>query len=573
MQLCSNFLIYTRRRLPLWLLAFTLPICCALFGFVQTAQAQSIILNTVTVSADQSNSNSSGAAHCLAVGSGTTLLNTASVSADQSNSNPAGDSAANCLLMGQADLLIGKSGPATATQGTNFAYTLVVTNTGTAATSGVITVTDTLPAGLSFVSGSSFTCSTIGQAVTCTSSSVIAGSNGTATITLTVNPTTTGAKSNTASVVGGGDTSAATSNTVNTTVNAAATAPTITSGGGGANAGVSIPENTTVVTTVTASGTAPITYSIVGGADAALFTIDLNTGALSFLAAPDYENPTDSGGDNVYDVTVRASNSAGTDDQAIAVTVTDVSDMTVTLPVKVFLQGPYVQATGLLTDTLRSKNLLPTSSPYTATATTTAGVLAVTGNDAIVDWVLLEVRDATTPATVVASQSALLQRDGDVVAVNGTGTLTFTLVAGNYHVAVKHRNHLGVMTGSPVAVSAATALVDFTTSAGYGTYGQATVAGVYALWMGNTSGDNRIIGAGPSNDRNPILSEALAAPGNTNHNANYIVTAYSAGDVNLDGRVIAAGPGNDINFILYVVFSHPGNGSAAANYVVQGQLP
>lgn len=504
----------------------------------------------------------------------TGALNTVTLTADDMETIDQDNRAAVCVtLAALPDLTIGKSGPATATQGTQFDYTLVVTNSSTSPTSGVITVTDSLPAGLSFVSGSGFTCSAVGQLVTCTSSSVIAANNGTATITLTVNPTAVGVVNNTASVVGGGDTSAATSNTVNTTVNAAATAPTITSGGGGANAGVSIPENTTVVTTVTASGTAPITYSIVGGADAALFTIDLNTGALSFLAAPDYENPTDSGGDNVYDVTVRASNSAGTDDQAIAVTVTDVSDMTVTLPVKVFLQGPYVQATGLLTDTLRSQNLLPTSSPYTTTATANAALFAITGNDAIVDWVLVEVRDATTPATVVASQSALLQRDGDVVAVNGTGTLTFTLVAGNYHVAVKHRNHLGVMTGSPVAVSAATALVDFTTSAGYGTHGQATVGAVYALWMGNTSGDNRVIGAGPTNDRNAILAEALAAPGNANHNANYIVTGYSAGDVNLDGRVIAAGPGNDINFILYNIFVHPGNSGAAANYVVQGQAP
>ena len=246
---------------------------------------------------------------------------------------------------------------------------------------------------------------------------------------------------------------------------------------------------------------------------------------------------------------------------------------TVILLVKVFLQGPYLQATGMMTDTLRSKGLIPTSSPYTTTATTSAGVLAVTGNNAVVDWVLVEVRNSATPATVVARQSALLQRDGDVVAVDGTSTLTFTLTAGNYYVAVKHRNHLGAMTASPVAISAATPLVNFTTGAGYGTNGQAAVGGVYMLWMGNTSGDNRVIGAGPTNDRNAILAEALSAPGNANHNANYIVTGYSNGDVNLDGRVIAAGPGNDINFILYDVFVHPGNGSAAANFVVQGQAP
>ncbi|MGD1925364.1 MAG: SdrD B-like domain-containing protein [Paracoccaceae bacterium] len=47
-------------------------------------------------------------------------------------------------------------------------------------------------------------------------------------------------------------------------------------------------------------------YSIVGGADAALFTVDAQTGEVSFIDAPDFENPQDQGGDNFYDVVVRA---------------------------------------------------------------------------------------------------------------------------------------------------------------------------------------------------------------------------------------------------------------------------
>src|SRR5438046_1022289 len=84
-------------------------------------------------------------------------------------------------------------------------------------------------------------------------------------------------------------------------------APIISSNGGGATAAITIAENSTAVTTVTASdadaGTT-LTYSITGGADAAKFSIDATTGALSFVSAPDYENPTDAGGNNVYDVVV-----------------------------------------------------------------------------------------------------------------------------------------------------------------------------------------------------------------------------------------------------------------------------
>jgi hypothetical protein len=105
-------------------------------------------------------------------------------------------------------------------------------------------------------------------------------------------------------------------------------APAITSDGGGATAAVSVAESGTAVTTVTATdpeGSTPV-YSIAGGADAARFTINASTGALAFITAPDFESPSDTGGNNVYDVTVQVSDGTLTDTQAIAVTVTDVAE-------------------------------------------------------------------------------------------------------------------------------------------------------------------------------------------------------------------------------------------------------
>ena len=123
------------------------------------------------------------------------------------------------------------------------------------------------------------------------------------------------------------------SNLATVTINVAAVndAPLITSDGGGASASLAITENATAVTTVTSTdvdGGTPL-YSLAGGADAARFTINSSTGALSFLAAPDYESPTDADGNNVYDVLVQVSDGVGgTDTQAIAVTVTAVNDNT-----------------------------------------------------------------------------------------------------------------------------------------------------------------------------------------------------------------------------------------------------
>jgi hypothetical protein len=90
---------------------------------------------------------------------------------------------------------------------------------------------------------------------------------------------------------------------------------------------LSITENTTVVTTVTATDAdagQTLSYSISGGADAGKFTIGSTTGSLSFLTAPNFEAPTDAGGNNIYDLTVQVSDGhGGIDTQAIAVSVTD----------------------------------------------------------------------------------------------------------------------------------------------------------------------------------------------------------------------------------------------------------
>ena len=101
----------------------------------------------------------------------------------------------------------------------------------------------------------------------------------------------------------------------------------ITSNGGGSTASVTVAENGKAVTTVKATGTdAALVYSIVGGADKALFRIDPKTGVLAFIDAPDYEKPADEGRDNIYDVQVKVSDGGSlSDTQALEVAVTDVT--------------------------------------------------------------------------------------------------------------------------------------------------------------------------------------------------------------------------------------------------------
>jgi hypothetical protein len=114
------------------------------------------------------------------------------------------------------------------------------------------------------------------------------------------------------------------SNVVTITIDV--TAPTITS-----SATVAVDENDELAHELTANEA--VTWSIVGGADAAEF--DLSGAYLTWDAngTKDYEAPDDAGTNNVYNVTVRATDAAGnTTDQNIAVTVNDVSDTDTTAP-------------------------------------------------------------------------------------------------------------------------------------------------------------------------------------------------------------------------------------------------
>ncbi|MGE4588028.1 MAG: cadherin domain-containing protein [Acidaminococcaceae bacterium] len=116
--------------------------------------------------------------------------------------------------------------------------------------------------------------------------------------------------------------------TITINVTDANDAPIITSNGGGEEAAINVPEDSTPVTTVTATDADvpadTLTFSIVGGADAAKFTINSSTGELSFITAPNYEEPTDANEDGIYHVNVQvADGHGGIDIQTISITVTD----------------------------------------------------------------------------------------------------------------------------------------------------------------------------------------------------------------------------------------------------------
>src|SRR5207237_6976928 len=108
-----------------------------------------------------------------------TFTNTASVVTpagivdpnDPNRTGAGNNSASVSTTVVSPDLRVTKSHAGNFTVGVNGVYTITVDNAlGGAPTSGTITVTDTLPTGLGFVSatGTGWTCSAIGQTATCT---------------------------------------------------------------------------------------------------------------------------------------------------------------------------------------------------------------------------------------------------------------------------------------------------------------------------------------------------------------------------------------------------------------------
>ena len=240
------------------------------------------------------------------------------------------------------------------------------------------------------------------------------------------------------------------------------------------------------------------------------------------------------------------------------------------------LEGPYNSGTGLMSDALRAAGLVPTGEPYTALgypaagvggATTGAGVLTNTGNNAIVDWVVVELRDANAPGTVLRARTALIQRDGDIVDLDGVSPLGFNQFPGSYYVALKHRNHLGVMTQSAVALGLSTTPLDLSlaSTTTYGTNARKSLTGTFpalALWAGDVTFNGEVKYTGSGNDRDPILITV----GSTTPN-NVLSNTYSTRDVNLNGEVKYTGSGNDRDPILVNV------GSTTPNNVRVQQLP
>jgi hypothetical protein len=191
------------------------------------------------------------------------------------------------------------------------------------------------------------------------------------------------------------------------------------------------------------------------------------------------------------------------------------SALTISLDIKIFLEGPYDATTNLMKTDLLTNNVIPTGQPFNPT-------LPYYGNNTpkwlyngtqtvpsfpagTVDYVLIEVRDAASPGvatsgTRIAQIPALLKSNGTIVALDGTSLPSFTATVSNYlYIIIWSRNHVGVMSSGNIT-AASTVTWNFTTGSGQFYGGSAgckeVETGVWGMASGDVNADGAVTIAG-----------------------------------------------------------------------------
>ncbi len=224
------------------------------------------------------------------------------------------------------------------------------------------------------------------------------------------------------------------------------------------------------------------------------------------------------------------------------------------IQLRAFLEGAYTPGSSFvkMTSQLSGNSVLPTEQPFNTAPWNYTGTEAIPLSNEVytylVDWILIELRDANNFNTVVSQKAALVYDLGYVVDAalgagigvnsldNGLtiGALGCDLVEGqSYYVVLRQRNHLDVMSAVPITVANGILEYDFTIDSlqAYGT-GQLKEmdTGEFAMHGGDFNGD----GVLSVSDFNLYVTQTS------------LINEYVTGDLNLDRTVSVT----DFNYYL-----------------------
>jgi len=197
--------------------------------------------------------------------------------------------------------------------------------------------------------------------------------------------------------------------------------------------------------------------------------------------------------------------------------------------IKVWLQGPFngVDMTASLTA------YLPATQPYSISPWNYANCEHFTGMPSanVVDWILVELRDApsaatATAATMIDRQAALLMKDGSIKRTDGLNPIVFDVTpVNNLYMVIWHRNHLAIMSANPLVKTGGVYNYNFSTGAGQaygGINGHTEVApGIWGMISGDGDANKQVNNA----DKNDVWKLQAGTSG------------YKAGDFSMNAQV------------------------------------
>jgi hypothetical protein len=183
--------------------------------------------------------------------------------------------------------------------------------------------------------------------------------------------------------------------------------------------------------------------------------------------------------------------------QPVSVSITGID-----LNLLVYLEGPFNGTQ--MDNVLNANNQIPLAQPYNVAPWNYAGSESVGSipNSDVVDWVLIELRDATSassaiPTSIIGTQAAFLLKDGSVVTTDGGSILNFNVTLNHdLYVVVWHRNHLGILSANAISQSGGVFNYDFSTSLAQvynGGVGYKEIStGVYGMVAGDANGSGEL---------------------------------------------------------------------------------